>query len=123
METLFGSHSSKYFHSSFILAKGMKPSAHDTHLASINSFIHSTVVKKGDTEKVTRWLVHVSWYDSHLCRVWFGWPTDVWNTISFQDGYIPISEIQCRVVCSKSTYKFGSVIGEDSVYITSPVYL
>ena len=51
--TLFGSHSWKYFHSSFILAKGMKPSAHDTHLASINSFIHCTVVKKGDTEKVT----------------------------------------------------------------------
>ena len=51
--TLFGSHSSKYFHSSFILAKGMMPSAHDTHLASINSFIHCTGVKKGDTEKAT----------------------------------------------------------------------
>ena len=25
-------------------------------------------------------------------------------TVSFQDGYIPISEIQCRVVRSKSTY-------------------
>ena len=119
-DNVFGAHNCRHSHSSFVLAERIDGS--DVNLAIIHSFVESTVVI-GMDDKFTRWFAIVSWFEPHQCRVWFGYPVEVWCTVSFNEyNLIPLSNIKYRVVCTKANYKFGSVIGEDTVYVTAPIY-
>ena len=120
-EYVYGACGSRHSHSSFVLAKTNENSP--LQLAMIHAFIQCIVVKRENLEKLKKWFAIASFFEPHQCHVWFGYPTEVWNAVSFQEKvYVPIVNIKCRVVCTKTIYTFGSVIGEDSVYITSPVY-
>ena len=71
-----------------------------------------------NNETLTFSVAAVSWYMFHPCHVWFGKPTQVWATTLYPGyNFIPVSKIKSRVIHSKASINFGSVIGVDSVYV------
>ena len=60
-------------------------------------------------------------FEPHQCKVWFGYPTEVWSTISFENQFISLQNIDCHVVHIKTSFKFGHVIGHDTVFVVVPV--
>lgn len=90
-------------------------------LAEIQHFARCTI-KLGDQIKLV-WLVAVSLFPEHSCRVWFGSPTEVWGGVPDSDiHYMPLSALQNRVTFSKCTYNFGRVIGTDKVMVITPLH-
>ena len=117
---ILAGHDSRHSHSSFVFAS--YDSTLETGLAQVQFFLECTVVTRVEREYVKKWFAIVSLFDHHLCKVWYGYPTEVWSTVSF-DNYciIPLSNIKCRVVYTKALVNFGRVIGQDLVYIVSPL--
>lgn len=70
------------------------------------------------------WFLSGSSYLNHSCKLWFGYPTEVWTTVLNDDmTYYFINEISSRVIFVETLYDFGRVIGEDKVLIVTPVPL
>ena len=59
------------------------------------------------------WVAAVKWYETHQCRVWFGYPVEVWGSMQ-EPGYslIPLTAIKSRVIHKKMLVNFGRIIGE-----------
>ena len=68
------------------------------------------------------WFLSGSSYLNHSCKLWFGYPTEVWTTVLNDDmTYYFINEISSRVIFVETLYDFGRIIGEDKVLIVTPV--
>lgn len=92
----------------------------DTQLAEIQYFVKCDVTTEGGDIK-SLWLAAVSFYYPHQCRVWFGYPTEVWSAVTSPDHhFIPVSHILNRVAYSKQTVDFGRT---DSVLVVAPLAL
>lgn len=72
----------------------------------------------------TLWVAAVKVFLDHQCKVWYGNPVQVWCTVPTTPGlkYVPVSAITSRVVFTKATVNFGTIIGEDTVYIITPLH-
>lgn len=117
-DSIFGAEGSRHSNSCFVLA--LHASSGDYRLAKINFFAECIVVADNG-DRVAVWVAAVSWFDSHPCKVWFGFPTQVWSTSSFHESFVPLQSIKCRVVYTKATVNFGRVIGDDVVFFVIPV--
>ena len=67
------------------------------------------------------WVAAVKWFFEHQYKVWFGHPTQVWSSACYPGFFIPISNIKSRVVYSHHLVNFGRIIGEEKVYIVTPL--
>ena len=95
-----------------------------SELARIDHFAKCTCIVRAThkQEKYSLWLVALSFFDEHSCKVWFGYPTEVWPTVSSLDMcYIPLSYIRSRVAYCSTSINFGRIAGQDTVYIVVPV--
>ena len=71
---------------------------------------------------ISFWFVAVKLYSGHLCKVWFGSPTEVWSAVTTPDmHFLPLTCIKSRVAYCKKTVDFGRVIGNDSVILAVPL--
>ena len=112
---LAGQHSN----SCFVLA--LHENSGEQRLAKILFFAECIVIADNG-ERVAVWVAAVSWFDTHQCKLWFGFPTQVWSTSSFQQMcYLPLQHIKCPVVYTKATVNFGRFIGDDVVFIVVPI--
>lgn len=84
-------------------------------------FFGEVHVKYG-CETKSQWIAAVRWYEEHPCKVWFGYPVQVWFPMQVP-GYslIPLSAITTRVVHSKMTVNFGRHIGSQAVIVAVPL--
>ena len=56
----------------------------------------------------------------HQCRVWFGYPCEVWTMTTVPDlFFVPVNYIKCRVALSELKVNFGRVIGVQKVFVVS----
>ena len=117
---ILAGHDRRHSHSSFVLGSYDSTLEPDYH--RYNFFLECTVVTRVEREYYKKWFAVVSLFDHPLFKVWYGYPTKVWSTVSFDNyGIIPLSNIKCRVVYTKALVNFGCVIGQDLVYIISPL--
>ena len=45
-----------------------------------------------DKQNCKKWVAAVSWFEPHQCKVWFGYPTEVWSTISFENQFFKFAK-------------------------------
>ena len=110
--------SSPYSHSSKVFI--------DSKLVEINHFLLCTVL---GTESSTdhsfshqHWLACCSKFTEHVCKPWYGYPTEVWGATTESDCfYSLVSSITHRVVYVKATVNFGHIIGDDAVLVVIPI--
>ena len=122
---LLGSTDSRHKSASLILAQ---PLQHVTRpkLAKVLYFAQCSCTYK-DSSSVkeitsTHWFAKVIFFLEHQCRVWFGYPTEVWTKMEATSSYfIPLSHIKSRVPYVDSKVNFGQIIGTDSVYVITPI--
>ena len=110
--------------SSFVQAKWRTSTtgAYTHRLAEIQYFVSCIVVSADKKEKQIVWVAIVKWLMEHQCKVWFGYPTQVWSsTYSLGKYFILISDIKSRIVYSHHIVNFGNLIGDEKVYIITPL--
>ena len=90
-------------------------------LAQVHYYIRCNVMLSNEEiDKV--WLVAVSYYVNHSCKVWFGHPVQVWSKTTETDiHFIPLNKISSRIVCGELTVNFGRYIGEQNVLVVIPI--
>lgn len=66
-------------------------------LAKIEHFAKLDFLRNNDSEVSAMWTACASFYDEHLCKSWFGGPTEVWTQSIYDTCYISISLIKCQV--------------------------
>ena len=99
------------------------------NLMEINSFVQCTaLVNHGhstNVESISKWFVCCTSYMRHpQCQAWFGYPTQVWTTVLSPEthrSYYLLSKINSRVVFVKANVNFGRVIGDDTVFVVTPI--
>ena len=112
---VIGAENSRHSRSSLLICQ--KNDSEDVALAKVRFFAKFNA-RNENNETLTFSVAAVSWYMFHPCHVWFGKPTQVWaNTLYPGYNFIPVSKIKSRVVHSKASINFGSVIGTDSLYV------
>lgn len=91
------------------------------HLAEIHFYAQCTVVFSCGEKKVI-WVAAISYFFEHYCRVWFGFPVEVWSRETYPDiFFIPLSDIVSRVAYAESCVNFGRLQGKQNVLIAVPV--
>ena len=70
---------------------------------------------------ISFWFVAVKLFSVHVCKVWFGLPTELWSAFTTDIYFLPLTCIESRVAYRKKTVDFGLVIGDDSVIIAVPL--
>ena len=123
---VFGAKKTNHSRSSLALSQrtlSSSSAAHSSHLAEILFFVCAVAVSKIDSSSTcSLWFAAVSWFMEHQCKVWFGHPTQVWSTATYPGYcYIPVSDLKSGVIYSKAVVNFGRIIGEDSVYVITPL--
>lgn len=117
-----GANNGRYATSSHVMAVHPRfPSA--LHLATIEYFARVDM-KQTSGEELTAsvWVAAVSFYYEHQCKVWFGYPTEVWATATLPDlFFVPVHCIKSRVAYSKVEVDFGRIIGKETVMVVSPL--
>ena len=95
-------------------------SSGDVCLANVLYF--AQVFCKVADGKVAEWVAAVKWYETHQCRVWFGYPIEVWGPMQ-EPGYslIPLTAIKSRVIHKKMLVNFGRIIDVHSVVVAVPL--
>ena len=101
-------------------------------LCEIQCFAKSKLVPMAQTQSSNHdtllpqnlWVAAVKVFMDPQCKVWYGYPVQVWCTVPTTPDlrYIPVSAIISRVVFTKAKVDFGSIIGEDTVYIITPLH-
>ena len=110
---VIGSTKSRYTTSSVIMVDGSA-----LRVAEIQYFF-SFDVDVCQTGLQTFDYAALCFYFPHECKVWFGYPTEVWSCVTCPDVcFIPIDHLKAY---SKQKVNFGRRIGEDSVLIISPL--
>ena len=118
-DAMLGAEGSRHSNSCFVLA--LHARSGEYRLAKILFFAECIAISDNGA-RVEMWVAAVSWFDVHQCKVWFGFPTQVWSTSSFQElCFLPLQNIKCPVVYTKATVNFGRVIGDDVVFIVTPI--
>lgn len=123
-EYVLSSRKSRFTTCSVIMAQTINKSG--ILLADIHYFLKCDVrIRENDEIRYQSfWLVAISFYYPHECKVWFGSPTEVWSAITRPDiEFLPLSHIRSRVSYSKQDINFGRLIGTDSVLIITPLQL
>lgn len=88
---VLGSAKSRFVTKSHVMAN--HPNDNQLHFARIDNFAKINV-KSGHTS-VPLWVVCVSFYCEHQCKVWFGGPTQVWcKSTTFDHFFITLSSIK-----------------------------
>ena len=116
-DSLFAADGSRHSNSCFVLALH---ASGEYRLAKILYFAEC-IFSVENGRNGTKWVAFVSWFEPHQCKVWFGFPTQVWCTTSIQMSFILLQHIKCHVAYTKATVNFGRFIGEDVVFIITPV--
>lgn len=77
---------------------------------------------EGKATTSTIWLAHINYFLEHPCRVWYGYPTEVWSKFeSSESVFIPLFHVHSRVAYVSTNVNFGRIIGINSVYVVVPV--
>ena len=124
---ILGSQKSCYSTSSHVLAKHPRHPDSRPHLARIEFLAKVDIqLLSSDpyrpTQVQSHWFAAVSYYFEHQCRVWFGYPCEVWPTALFPNVcYVPLSYITCRVAFCQLDVDFGHVIGKERFTVVSPL--
>lgn len=118
---VLGSEKSRHSTSSVVMVCHDVEDETKIKLANIEFFFRCNVRVRSESV-VSFWFVAVKLYSDHLCKVWFGSPTEVWSAVTTPGMYfLPLTCIKCRVAYCKKTVNFGRVIGNDSVIIAVPL--
>ena len=68
------------------------------------------------------WVIAVTWYMEHPCKVWYGSTSQVWSCVQRSEiDLIPITSFISRAVYTKATVNFGTISGSMPVIIATPV--
>lgn len=69
------------------------------------------------------WLAAGSFFfDDHQCKVWYGYPIEVWGGVSKSDiKYVLVSSTHRRVAFCKASVSFSRHIGTNKVIVVSPI--
>ena len=71
---------------------------------------------------LTLWLTKVNFFLEHSCKVWYGYPTEIWWKFeSSESSFIPLFDMQSRVAYVSTKVNFGHVMGTDSVNVVVPI--
>ena len=118
---VLGSKKSRHSTSSVVMVCPDVVDSSKVNLAEIEFFFRCDVCV-GSKDVVSFWFVAVKLFSDHMCKVWFGFPTQVWSAVTAPDMYfLPLTCIKSRVAYCKKTVNFGRVIGNDSVIIAVPI--
>ena len=76
------------------------------------------------SEPQNLWVAAVKVFMDHQCKVWYGNPVQVWCTVPTSPSlrYVPVSAIILCVVFIKAKVDFGGILGEDTVYVITPLH-
>ena len=89
-------------------------------LARIQYYLQCTFSDQENVHPI--WAAAISFFYAHPCRLWFGFPVEVWSTATTPDTLlVPISSIKCRVVYTESSFDFGGIHGQQKVLVVSPI--
>lgn len=114
-----GSCKSKFVSSSRVMVK--RSGAQQPWLAEIQYYAQCAILEPGGETRV-EWVVAVSFFFEHNCRVWYGYPAEVWSTATLPDiVFIPISNVISRIVYVESVVNFGRIAGEQKVLVVVPI--
>ena len=114
---VIGSSNSRYSTSSYVMATHPRYPGNKPQLARIEYFAKLDILSL-----MSYWFAAVYFYFDHQCRVWFGYPCEVWSYSTVPDLiFIPISFISCRVALCELEVDFGRVIGKQKVFVVSPL--
>lgn len=113
---VIGSSSSRFYTVSVVKVQAFG----EEKLAEIQYYVKCAVRIEGKTLYI--WLVALSFFPEHQCKVWYGHPTEVWGGIPDIDIYfLPLHSILNRVTFTKCNVNFGRIIGTDSVIVVTPL--
>ena len=119
-EFLLGSTSGRRKSAAVVFVKGTdRP-----RLANIHMFLKCSYVYmvEGKATTSTIWLADINYFLEHPCRVWYGYPTEVWSKFeSSESFFIPLFHVHSRVAYVSTNVNFGRIIGINSVYVVVPV--
>ena len=106
---------SRYARSSVVLVQDFTKAI---RLAEIQ-FFAKCFIEKSYREEI---LACIKLFASHVCKVWFGAPVQVWSR-HFECGttYIPVSFIKCRAVYADIKVDFGRFMGVQAVRVAIPL--
>ncbi len=77
-------------------------------LAEVQHYARCTAFNERTRTKKEVWLVAVNFFESHVCKVWYGKPMEVWPAIPVPNlYYIPISFIVSRIAYRDCWVNFG----------------
>lgn len=117
---VIGAKGSCHTSSTLVLVSGLD----GNYLAEIQYFACCVLISKSDCKHLSsNWVAAVSPFMEHQCAVWFGRPAQVWSTATYPGlRFIPVQKKnQSRVISTKSVVNFGSIMGEESVLVITPL--
>ena len=120
---VLGSQNSRHHSSSIVFASPMQPTDRPK-LVQIEYFANICYVlrKQGEETMCTVWMAYGNFFLEHPCRVWFGYPTEVWTNLeSSESCFILLSQFSNRAAYTLTEVNFGSVIGTNLVFVAVPV--
>ena len=123
---LIGSQQGRYQPYSVIMVHPLRHVESGPRLAKINHFARCSCVIKttNKCETITLWLAAVNYFHEHNCKVWFGYPTEVWATVTSVDMYyLPLTNLANEVAYTSMNVDFGRIIGIDKVLLVVPLYI
>ena len=92
----------------------------ELYLARIDNFCRVNVHDNLNNSSQSHWIARVTFHDPHVCKVWFGGPTQVWcRSLTTGAYYIELSSIKTRVAYCEHEVDFGSRIGKQIVLVVS----
>lgn len=116
---VLGAKGSRHSRSSLVLAERNN---HSIELAEIEYFFQYNVLQSNHSQAQTFWVAVVNWYLEHPCRVWYGNPVQVWTTVNSPvTSYISVKSIKSRLIYTKCTRDFGTMLVNDTVYVITPL--
>ena len=77
-----------------------------------------------DSEPIFKkvWVIAVKWHMDHPCKVWYGYPSQVWSCVQHSElDFIPMTSFRSRAVFTKATVSFGSLCGCAPVIVATPL--
>ena len=118
---ILGSKSSKFTTSSHVMVERSVDSIPKSQLAEIHYFA-KCVLHLPDCNTETVWVAAISFFMEHPCHVWFGFPAEVWSTVTETDiHFIPVSSIKSRVFYTENSFNFGRILGDQKVLVVVPI--
>lgn len=119
-DVVIGSAGCRHSNSSIVLVNDS--GSNSATLCEIQYFAECKLIRPS-SETQFFWIAAVKMFMVHPCKVWYGYPAQVWSTAPTSIGlhYVPVSSIASRVVFTKAKVDFGTHIGEDTVYIATPL--